>query len=172
MTAGINPAVYFLPGGLKFILTLYIYGSILYIYRYTQYTGKLRGDTLFIALSNSDPAPLYEQIEKQVIEQIMNGKLPAGQMLPSIRALAREIEISVITVKKAYEDLEAGGYIITAPGKGSFVAEAGAEFVKEARLRKVQQSFEEGIQECRGLGMDDEEIVRTFRVILGETGSA
>lgn len=122
---------------------------------------------MFIALSNSDPDPLYEQIEKQVIEQIMNGKLLPGHMLPSIRALAREIEISVITVKKAYEDLEAGGYIVTTPGKGSSVAEAGAEFVREAMLRKVQGSFEDGIGECRGLGMSDEEIVKTFRDILG-----
>lgn len=126
---------------------------------------------MFIALSNSDPAPLYEQIKRQVIEQIMNGRLQPGQMLPSIRALAREIEISVITVKKAYEDLEAGGYIVTAPGKGSFVAEAGAEFVRETRLRKVQASFEEGIEECRRLGMSDEEVVKTFRDILGILGA-
>jgi GntR family transcriptional regulator len=151
-------------------LTLYIYSAILYIYRYTQYC-EAWGDHLFIALSNSDPAPLYEQIKRQVIEQIMNGRLQPGQMLPSIRALAREIEISVITVKKAYEDLEAGGYIVTAPGKGSFVAEAGAEFVRETRLRKVQASFEEGIEECRRLGMSDEEVVKTFRDILGILGA-
>jgi GntR family transcriptional regulator len=126
-----------------------------------------RGDLLFIALSNSEPAPLYEQIEKQVIEQIVSGKLAAGSMLPSIRALAKELEISVITVKKAYEDLEAGGYIVTNQGKGSFVAEAGAEFVRENRLKGIQQSFEKGIDECRRLGMDDSTIVKTFRDILG-----
>jgi len=82
---------------------------------------------LFIALSNNDPTPLYEQIKKQIIEQIMSGELPPGYMLPSIRALAKELEISVITVKKAYEDLEANGYIVTNQGKGSFVAQAGAE---------------------------------------------
>jgi GntR family transcriptional regulator len=121
---------------------------------------------LFIALSNSDPAPLYEQIEKQVIEQIMNGKLPPGHVLPSIRALAKELEISVITVKKAYEDLEAGGYIVTNQGKGSFVAEAGAEFVRETILKNVQASFENGIEECKKLGMNDIEMIKTFKDIL------
>lgn len=121
---------------------------------------------MFIALSNSDPDPLYEQIKKQVIEQIVNGKLPPNFTLPSIRVLAKELEISVITVKKAYEDLENGGYIVTVQGKGSAVAEAGAEFVREARLKSIQTSFESGIEECRRLGMNDEEIIKTFKVIL------
>lgn len=121
---------------------------------------------MFIALSNSDPAPLYEQIKKQVIEQIMDGKLPPGYMLPSIRALAKELEISVITVKKAYEDLEAGGYVVTNQGKGSYVAQAGVEFVKEARLKELESSFERGIAVCRELDMADAEILRTFRDIL------
>lgn len=123
---------------------------------------------MFIGLSNSDPTPLYEQIEKQIIEQIMDGRLPPGYMLPSIRVLAKELEISVITVKKAYQNLEAGGYIITRPGKGSMVAEAGAEFVREAKLKKIQNVFEEGIQECRLLNMNDEEILDIFRIILDE----
>lgn len=121
---------------------------------------------MFIALSNSEPVPLYEQIQKQVIEQIMNGKLAPGEMLPSIRALARDLEISVITVKKAYEDLEAAGYIVTRPGKGSSVAEAGTEFIREARLKQVQEAFDSGILECRALGMKDEEILDTFKTIL------
>ncbi|WP_258525932.1 GntR family transcriptional regulator [Paenibacillus sp. YN15] len=117
-------------------------------------------------LSNSDPAPLYEQIKKQVIEQILEGTLPSGTMLPSIRALARELEISVITVKKAYEDLEAEGYIATKQGVGSYVAEAGAEFVKETKLKAVQQAFEKGIAGCRELGMNEEEILRIFRLLM------
>lgn len=123
---------------------------------------------MFISLSNSDPAPLYEQIERQVIEQIMNGKLQPGFELPSIRALARELEISVITVKRAYENLETGGYIVTRQGKGSKVAEAGAEFVKEAKLKEVQENFEKGIEGCRRLGMKDSEIAGVFRLVLDE----
>ncbi len=123
---------------------------------------------MFIGLSNNDPAPLYEQIEKQIIEQIMDGRLPPGYVLPSIRALAKELEISVITVKKAYQNLEAGGYIITRPGKGSVVAEAGAEFVREAKLKEIQNAFEKGIEECRLLNMNDEEILEIFKIVLNE----
>lgn len=125
---------------------------------------------MFIALSNNDPTPLYEQIKKQITEQIINGELPPGYMLPSIRVLAKELGISVITVKKAYEDLEAGGYIVTNQGKGSFVAKAGAEFVRESRLKEIQQSFENGISLCRELGMDSEEIIKIFNDILDEFG--
>lgn len=121
---------------------------------------------MYIVLSNSESAPLYEQIKRQVIEQIMNGSLPPGYMLPSIRALAKELEISVITVKKAYDDLEAEGYIDTRHGRGSCVAEAGAEFVKEMKLKTVQAFFEKGILSCRELGMDSETIEQTFRLVL------
>ncbi|MGE5613792.1 MAG: GntR family transcriptional regulator [Bacillota bacterium] len=121
---------------------------------------------MFIALSNNDPAPLYEQIKTRVIEQILSGKLPPGYMLPSIRALAKELKISVITVKKAYDDLEAGGYIVTSQGKGSFVARAGAEFAREDKLRNVQHYFERGIDICRELGMDNGSIVKTFNEVL------
>jgi GntR family transcriptional regulator len=121
---------------------------------------------LYITLSNSDPAPLYEQIKKQFIEQIIQGTLGAGEMLPSIRALAKELEISVITVKKAYEDLEAEGYIVTKQGVGSCVAEAGAEFVREMKLKAVQQHFEQGLLGCKELGMDQDEILKTFKLIM------
>ncbi|MDF2925872.1 MAG: hypothetical protein K0R57_4786 [Paenibacillaceae bacterium] len=123
---------------------------------------------MYITLSNSDSAPLYEQIKKQIVEQIIQGDLAAGAMLPSIRVLAKDLEISVITVKKAYEDLESNGYIVTKQGIGSCVAEAGAEFVKETKLKTVQQFFERGIAGCRELGMDDEEIIRTFKLFLDD----
>lgn len=123
---------------------------------------------MYITLTNSDPAPLYEQIKKQIIEQIVQGSLAPGEMLPSIRALAKELEISVITVKKAYEDLEADGFITTKQGIGSCVAEAGAEFVKESKLKAVQQHFEKGIAGCRELGMGSEEILATIRLIMEE----
>lgn len=123
---------------------------------------------MYITLSNSDPAPLYEQIKKQIVEQIMDGSLVGGTMLPSIRSLAKELEISVITIKKAYEDLEADGYIITKQGIGSCVAEAGAEFVRENKLKAIQQYFDQGILLCQELRMDREEIIRIFRLFLDE----
>ncbi|MBC8078756.1 MAG: GntR family transcriptional regulator, partial [Gorillibacterium sp.] len=114
---------------------------------------------MYIVLSNSEPAPLYEQIKKQIMEQIVSGKLFPGEMLPSIRLLAKELEISVITVKKAYDDLESEGFIVTRPGKGSCVAAAGAEFIREMKLKTMQQFFEQGIGVCRELEMDEAAIM-------------
>lgn len=123
---------------------------------------------LYITLANSDPAPLYEQIKKQIVDQIVQGSLGAGEMLPSIRMLAKELEISVITVKKAYEDLETNGYIVTKQGIGSCVAEAGVEFVKEAKLKAIEQAFERAIAVCRELGMGKDEMLQMFRLLLEE----
>lgn len=96
----------------------------------------------------------------------MNGTLPPGTMLPSIRGLARELKISVITVKKAYEDLEIEGYISTSQGKGSFVAQTGAERIKESILKDAQQLFQKGIEQCNRLNMNKGNIMKTFETIL------
>lgn len=121
---------------------------------------------MFISITNNDPKPLYEQIKNQIFEQIMNGTLPPGTMLPSIRGLARELKISVITVKKAYEDLEIEGYISTSQGKGSFVAQTGAERIKESILKDAQQLFQKGIEQCNRLNMNKGNIMKTFETIL------
>lgn len=123
---------------------------------------------MFIALTNNDPTPLYEQIKRQIVEQIMNETLASGAMLPSIRGLAKELKISVITVKKAYEDLENEGYIITMQGKGSFVAHAGAEMIKESRLKEAEESFQKGIREYTKLSMKKQEIKDVFNMILDD----
>lgn len=123
---------------------------------------------MYIILSNSDPLPLYEQIKKQITEQIVTGKLLPEEALPSIRALAKELEISVITVKKAYDDLEEEGFIVTRPGKGSVVAQAGAAFVREAKLKAMQDSLEDAIAKGRELGMEDGEIRHTLDLLLKE----
>ncbi|MEO3947184.1 GntR family transcriptional regulator [Gorillibacterium sp. CAU 1737] len=123
---------------------------------------------MYIILSNNDPLPLYEQIKKQITEQIVNGRLLPEESLPSIRALAKELEISVITVKKAYDDLEADGFIVTRQGKGSVVAQAGAAFVREAKLKGMQQHLEDAITAGRALGMSDEEITKMLELLLKE----
>jgi len=124
---------------------------------------------LKVILQNDDPTPLYEQIKKQVIEQIIEGKLMPGLMLPSIRVLAKELCISVITIKKAYEDLEASGYIITRAGKGSYIAETRNLYNMEAKLKEMQHSFSKGIEVCREIGMIEEEIIKTFTYVLEQT---
>ena len=121
---------------------------------------------MFVAISNSDPDPLYLQIKKQITEQIISGKIPSGYHLPSIRKLARELGISVITVRKAYDDLEREGYIFTRSGKGSFVAEAGAEMAREQKLIAAQKHIEQGLKECLELGLDKEEIFKFIETLL------
>ena len=114
---------------------------------------------MYIVISNSDPTPLYEQIKRQIINGIIEGKISSGYPLPSIRALARELKVSVITVKKAYEGLENAGYIIT---------RAGMEFAREEKLKMVEEKLTEGIKICRELSMSDTEIKKAFQVILKE----
>ena len=88
-----------------------------------------------INISNTSGQPIYDQISKQIRAQIMSGELAEGELLPSMRLLAKELRISVITTKRAYEELERDGFIATVAGKGSFVAPKNLEFVREEHLR-------------------------------------
>ena len=110
-----------------------------------------------IILSNSSGKPIYEQITDQVKEQIMTGALAAGDALPSMRLLARELRISVITTKRAYEELERDGFLENVPGKGCFVAPQNQELLREARLRKVEEALSQAVDEARkgGLSLED-----------------
>ena len=110
-----------------------------------------------IILSNSSGKPIYEQITEQVKEQIMTGALAAGDALPSMRLLARELRISVITTKRAYEELERDGFLENVPGKGCFVAPQNQELLREARLRKVEDALSLAVDEVRkgGLSLDE-----------------
>ena len=93
-----------------------------------------------IIISNSSDKPIYEQIAMQIKSLIMNGTLSAGEALPSMRALAKDLHISVITVQRAYEDLTRDGFIETVSGKGSFVASPNKEFIQEEQLRIAEYS--------------------------------
>lgn len=111
-----------------------------------------------IIIVNSSPDPIYEQIKNQMKKQIIGGELSEGQVLPSIRNLAKELHISVITTKRAYEDLEREGFIDTVAGKGSFVTVKNKEFLREKRMRVVEEKLNEAIHEARMLGLSVEEI--------------
>ena len=102
-----------------------------------------------IILSNASGKPIYEQIADQVKEQIMSGALPAGEALPSMRLLAKELRISVITTKRAYEELEKDGFLENVPGKGCFVAPQNRELLREAQLRKVEEKLSQAVEEAR-----------------------
>ena len=107
-----------------------------------------------ILLSNSSPDPLYDQIVRQIRAQIISGDLAESSPLPSIRKLAHDLQISVITTKRAYEELEKEGLIDTVGGKGTFVAAQNPGFLREKRLKVVEEKLAEAVSEARLLGID------------------
>lgn len=109
-------------------------------------------------ISNAGQEPIYAQITRQIKQQILSGKLKEGDALPSIRLLAKELRISVITTKRAYEDLEAGGFIVTTPGKGSFVAPQNPELQREEMLKQVEQHLQNAVDAARRGGIGREEV--------------
>ena len=111
-----------------------------------------------IIISNSSGKPIYEQIADQVKEQIMAGALAAGDALPSMRLLAKELRISVITTKRAYEELERDGFLENVPGKGCFVAPQNRELLWEAQLRRVEEKLIQAIEEARRGAVSLEEL--------------
>ncbi|EMA6341564.1 GntR family transcriptional regulator [Bacillus cytotoxicus] len=111
-----------------------------------------------IIISNSSPDPIYEQISKQLRQLILNGRLKGGEQLPSIRSLAKELQISVITTKRAYEELEKEGYIETVAGKGTYVSEKNSELIREQRLRLLESKVEEVVNESKLLQLSFEEL--------------
>ena len=111
-----------------------------------------------ITISNSSGKPIYEQIADQVKEQIMAGALAAGDALPSMRLLAKELRISVITTKRAYEELERDGFLENVPGKGCFVAPQNRELLREAQLRRVEEKLTQAIEEARRGAVSLEEL--------------
>ncbi len=121
-----------------------------------------------IIISNSSGRPIYEQITAQIKGMIMNGTLKPGDPLPSMRLLAKELRISVITTKRAYEELERDGFITTVVGKGSFVREADQEFVREERLKAVEGHLQAAVDAARECGMEEQEVLEILRLLFEE----
>ncbi len=118
-----------------------------------------------IIISNSSGKPIYEQITDQIKEQIMAGTLSAGDALPSMRLLARELRISVITTKRAYEDLERDGFLENVPGKGCYVAPQNRELLREAQLRKVEEKLSQAVDEAKKGAFPLEELHETLDIL-------
>ena len=116
-------------------------------------------------LQNSG-VPIYQQIAEQLKTDILGGKLKEGEYLPSIRGLAKELKISVITTMKAYELLEAEGLVTAAPGKGFYVNAQDSEMLREQHLRRVEESLIEAIKAARTAGMTDRELTETLQTLL------
>ncbi|BAL00881.1 putative GntR family transcriptional regulator [Oscillibacter valericigenes Sjm18-20] len=119
-----------------------------------------------ILLSNSSSAPIYEQIATQIKDQIIAGALDPGQPLPSIRALAKDLRISVITTKRAYDELEADGFLYTVAGKGCFVAEQNTELIRESRLREIEGHLQSAADLAGSCQVTDGELQEMLRLIL------
>lgn len=110
-----------------------------------------------IIISNSAHEPIYEQIAVQIKDSIINSELKEGELLPSIRALARELGISVITTKRAYDELEKDGFITTVPGKGCYVAPQNTELLRESRLKIIEDNLQKAVDAAKSIeiGLDD-----------------
>ena len=107
-----------------------------------------------LIIRNTTSQPIYDQIVSQMKALILTGELDEGQQLPSIRALAGDLRISVITTKRAYAELEAQGFIETVPGKGSFVAGGNLELLREERLRRIEELLAQAVDEAHGANVD------------------
>ncbi len=117
-----------------------------------------------ILISNSSDKPIYEQICIQIKGMIMNGTLSAGEALPSMRALARDLHISVITVQRAYEDLTRDGFVETVSGKGSFVAAQNREFIQEEQLRIAEELLQKAAEIGRANGISYEQMANILKL--------
>lgn len=111
-----------------------------------------------IIISNSSDKPIYEQITTQIKSMILNGELPEGTALPSMRLLAKDLRISVITTKRAYGDLERDGFIETVTGKGSFVAPKNLDFLKEEHLRLIEEELQKAVDTAQRSGISIDEL--------------
>lgn len=121
-----------------------------------------------VLIDNKTGTPIYDQIYSQIKEQIISGGLEENEMLPSIRSLAKDLRISFITTKRAYEELEKEGFIYTVPAKGCYVAPKNLELIKEENLKKIESRFEEIKNLSKLCGLSRDELVSMLDFILEE----
>lgn len=121
---------------------------------------------MHIIINHSSMVPIYEQIMDQIKTLIINGELTADTCLPSVRAMSAELKISALTVKKAYDNLEAEGYTVTVHGKGTFVSAANQQFLKEEQKKEVERELENAIEKGRRCGLTDGEIRQLFDLMM------
>ena len=114
---------------------------------------------MHLIISNSSSVPIYEQIKEQIIEQIMNDELKEDEMLPSIRSLSKDIKISLMTIKKAYDQLESDGYIVSIAGKGTFVASRNSNLVKEHAQKEIEYNIQKAIDLAARYDISKDEII-------------
>ena len=121
-----------------------------------------------IIISNSGEVPIYEQIVRQLKGLILRGELREGDALPSMRLLAKELRISVITTKRAYEELERDGFLNTVPGKGCFVAEKNLDLIREQKLKELEDHLDAAVELAAQCGVSAPELMEMLRILLKE----
>lgn len=121
-----------------------------------------------LIINNSSSQPIYDQIAGQIKAKIMDGTAKEGEPLPSVRSLSKELKISALTVKKAYDALEHEGFVTTVHGKGSFIAGTSQELRLEEQRKEVEADLEQVILKGRRCGMTDEELAALFELIMEE----
>ena len=147
---------------MSFLLTI----DKCYILLYTVIQIPLiRGERVKIIISNNSYTPIFEQIKNTIINQILSDELTEEEPLPSIRTLAQDLRISVMTVKKAYDELEREGYIITKQGKGSFVAPKNTELTREQKQKEIEEHITQIVDISKQYNISKEEILETFDYI-------
>ena len=119
-------------------------------------------------ISNSSSVPIYEQIKKSIINQILEGELNEDELLPSIRVLAQDIKISAMTIKKAYDELEKEGYLKSIQGKGTFVAPKNTELAKEQAQKDIEKYIEKIVTISNRFKIDENDVIEMFKMIYGE----
>ncbi len=121
-----------------------------------------------LIISNSSPVPIYEQIKTSLVEQIIDGTLEENEPLPSIRNLAQDIRVSVLTVKKAYDELERDGYIVSIQGKGTFVATKNLTLIKEKAQKDIESHLETAVELAKKFEIDKETMIELIDLYFEE----
>ena len=133
--------------------------------QYKQCIEKTGGNHLKIIISNQSELPIYAQVREQIKEQILNGQIKEGEELPSIRSMAKDLGVSVITTTRAYSDLEQEGFIATMQGKGSVVLSKDNNMLKEQFLMRIEQGIETAVESAKQIGMTKMEVQQILKSV-------
>lgn len=149
------------------LLTVSVISDILYIDGYIQYANcTVKELHMKIIIKNKSELPIYEQIKQQIKAQILDGTIAEDQQLPSIRQLARDLKISVITTTRVYNDLSDEGFIISVTGKGYFAAPRNNELLRERMLFEMEEGLEKAVKSGRDAGLSDDEIIKALKKFM------
>jgi GntR family transcriptional regulator len=137
-----------------------------YITNITVYTINIRRFLVKIIISNTSGIPIYEQIKDQIKSAILSGEVEENELLPSLRQLAKDLKISVLTTTRAYTELEQEGYVTNVQGKGCYVMGRGSELIREQLLRDIEDNLAAAIKSARRAEVSSDELVKMLRILM------